>query len=70
MSFCKFVDEDFCSSLNRNELNKLVEEHLLNGDYDSAVFWAEKVISLTPGKSVKDKLPEIATYMAVGLFYY
>lgn len=65
MSFCEFTGEDFCSSLDRNELTQLVDEHLLNGDFESAVFWAEKIVSLAPGKSIKYKLPEIANYMAV-----
>ncbi|KAI1725039.1 tetratricopeptide repeat domain-containing protein [Ditylenchus destructor] len=56
---------DICEQLDKNELVKLVDEHLQSGDYDTAVFWAEKLIAMHAAKSVKDKLPELARYISV-----
>lgn len=63
------AENDFCKALSKQELMKLVDEHLLNGDYETAVFWAEKIVAQSDAKNIREKLPELAHYMAVCLIF-
>jgi hypothetical protein len=55
--------------LDRAELEKLVEEHMQSGEYETAAFWAEKLVALEADKPLNKRLPELARYMRVSSFH-
>lgn len=52
-------------SLNRADLDALVQEHICNGEHKTAVFWAEKRLALCSDWPMYKKYPEIAEYLNV-----
>lgn len=56
---------EICESLDKNALKCLVTEHLENGEHESAVFWAEKIVALSSGKNVMENLPDLAYFIEV-----
>lgn len=53
---------------NFKELERLIEEHLTNGEYETATFWAEKRLALHANKSRRPSLYEIAKFLWVSDF--
>jgi hypothetical protein len=53
------------NSLSKAELDRLVEEHLRSDDTQTAAFWAEKRLAIDGGRTLNERLPQIAQYLAV-----
>ncbi|KAL3121954.1 hypothetical protein niasHT_001953 [Heterodera trifolii] len=51
--------------LDRHELRILCDEHLQSGDCQTAAFWAEKLLALSIGRTLNERLPDIAHYLSV-----
>lgn len=47
------------------ELRQLCDEHLHSGDCQTAAFWAEKLLALSSGRTMNERLPDIAHYLSV-----
>jgi hypothetical protein len=54
-------------SLSMSDLDALVDEHIYNGEYKTAVFWAEKRLALFSNRTINQRLPEIAKYLNVSV---
>lgn len=61
---------EFFVRLDKEELKRLVMEHLENGEYETAVFWAEKIVPLSLIKNVMQNLPDLAYFMEVILHFF
>ncbi|KAI3422666.1 hypothetical protein GPALN_013164 [Globodera pallida] len=51
--------------LDWRELRTLCDEHLLSGDCRTAAFWTEKLLALSSGRTLNERLPDIAHYLSV-----
>jgi hypothetical protein len=51
--------------MSQEHLEHLVEEHLRNDDTQTATFWAEKILALDQGRTLNERLPQIAHYLSV-----
>uniref|UniRef100_A0A914IBQ8 Uncharacterized protein n=1 Tax=Globodera rostochiensis TaxID=31243 RepID=A0A914IBQ8_GLORO len=58
-------DVDGEQLLDWRELRTLCDEHLLSGDCQTAAFWAEKLLALSSGRTLNERLPDIAHYLSV-----
>lgn len=59
---------DLGDALSVADFDTLVDEHIYNGEYKTAQFWAEKRLALFANRSFTQRLPEIAKYLNVSLF--
>ncbi|CAD5228911.1 unnamed protein product [Bursaphelenchus okinawaensis] len=59
------MSDDSSEILSRSDLDALVDEHVQNGEYKTAVFWAEKRLALCSGWPAHKRYPEIARYLNV-----
>lgn len=61
----EIMQQDGGISLDREELERLVEEHLKSDDTQTSTFWAEKLLAIDKGKTLNERLPQIAQYLSV-----
>jgi hypothetical protein len=61
---------EFGESLSVSDFDALVDEHVYNGEYKTAVFWAEKRLALFANRTLTQRLPEIAKYLNVSSFVF
>jgi hypothetical protein len=58
---------DLGDALSITDFDTLVDEHVFNGEYKTAQFWAEKRLALFANRPLTQRLPEIAKYLNVSL---
>lgn len=56
---------EIVDNLDKEELKSLITEHLQNGEYETAIFWIEKIVAMSFSKNVMENLPDLAYFMEV-----
>ncbi|KAI6191912.1 hypothetical protein M3Y97_00279100 [Aphelenchoides bicaudatus] len=56
---------DWSEALSLADFDTLVDEHIYNGEYKTAQFWAEKRLALFANRPLNQRLLEIAKYLNV-----